>query len=172
MNDGKYEEAIQTLQTIIIHAEPVNKILTLFDKVQCLIKANQIDERLVVFYQISSLIEAHISTIKFKDSFNHIYKSLDKLIETLIEIKQTNCIFSLIHCQFNLCQNLFEGELLFELEDIGFNFQNILKKLKSQNKAEEFKKYFPLMDEILETMLMITEVDLCFIFAKVWLLLE
>ena len=161
MNDGKYEEALQTLQTIAIHAESINKILTLFDKVQCLIKVNQVDEAVVAAFKILSLIEAHILTIEFKDSFNDIYKRLDKLIEILIEIKQTNCILPLSQCQFNLSRNLSKGnELLIKLSDIGINFLNVMKKLNSQNKPEEIKEYYPLMDEISETMQMTTDVDL------------
>ena len=161
MNDGKYKEALQTLKTIAIHAESINEVLTLFDIVQCLIKVNQNDEAFAVVFQILSLIEVHISTIEFKDLFNDIYKKLDKLIETLIEIKQTNCILPLSQCQFDLSRNLLKGnELLIKLNNIGINFSKVIEKLNSQNKPEEIKKYYPLMDKISETMQMTTEVDL------------
>ena len=161
MNDGKYEEALQTLQTIAIHAESIDIVLTLFDIVQCLIKVNQNDEAFAVVFQILSLIETHILTIEFKDLFNDIYKKLEKLIETLIEIEQTNCILPLTQCQFDFSRNLSKGdELLVKLNNIGINFLNLMKKLSSQNKAEEIKEYYPLMDEISETMQMTTDVDL------------
>ena len=162
MNDGKYEEALQTLQTIIIHAKSVNTILALFDKVQCLIKVNQTVKGIAfVALRILPLIEALYSTNEFKDSLDEIYKKSDKLIETLIETKLSNCILPISQCQFDLSRNLLKGEkLLIKLKDIGYKFSKIAEKLNSQNKPKEIKEYYPLMIEILETMQMTTEVDL------------
>ena len=161
MNNGKYNEALQKFQRIISDETPVNKILILFDAIQCLIKIKQIDKAFNVAFQVLSLIKDHNSTNEFKDSFDKIYTNLDKLIETLIDEKKTDCILTLIKCQYDLSRNLSQNaNLLTKLRNIGTNVLNVSEKLKSQNKTKKIKEYFPLMDEILETMLMTIDVDL------------
>ena len=161
MKNGKYKKALKTFKTIIIREKPVNKILRSFDTIQCLIKVNEIHEAFATVFRVLSLIDDHCSTNEFKDSFDKIYTNLDKLIETLIEIKKTDSIHHLIECQYNLSRKLCERKnLLIKLRDIGTQCLNVSEKRRSQNKTKKFKEYFPLMDKILETILMTTDVGL------------
>ena len=126
-----------------------------------MIKIKQINKAFNVAFHVSSLINNHYSTNEFKDSFDKIYTNFDKLIETLIDKKKTDDILRLIKCQYDLSRHLSQKEnLLIKLRNIGTNVLNVSEKLKSQNKTENIKEYFPLMDEIMETMLMTIDVDL------------
>ena len=159
INLKRYEEAIQTLQAIFLQADPVNQILTLFDKIKCLIETNQTNDALVCGFEILSLIESNIATVVFKSSFEQIETNLESLIENFIKIKQDVCIVSMMECWFGLVQNFMKDKpLLTRIVDIGTLIVNQSEILMSQNKAVDIKEFYLLMDKMYKKMQM-TDMD-------------
>ena len=151
MTKGNYVEALQTLQTIIVNVDNVEKLLCLFDRAECQIKLKQCEIALVTANEILSLIETNSSSNEFKNSIKKIELNVENLVQSLNHIQQTDFLILLVKCWIVLVKTFFEQHVfLSKLETICLSISNITTELINQVREKEIKEYFPLMDEILE----------------------
>ena len=123
MTNDNYESACKTLETYIVNAERVEKLLSLFDKVQCLMKLNKVDDALVTAILILTVIETNFSTCEFKKSVEKIEPNMESLFQNLICIADTKFLIFWLKCWIKLVKNSFSQKILFiKLEKFPFKY--------------------------------------------------
>ena len=159
MNDD-YESALTTIETYIVNAERIEKVLSLFDRVQCLMKLNQVDHALATAIQILSFIESNSSTCEFKNSVEKIESNMENLFQNLNSIPDTKLYIFLSDSWIKLVKSFFFQKTLFlKLEKICIQISKRAELLANQAREREIEKYYSLMDEILECMELTANID-------------
>ena len=159
MNDD-YKSALSTLETYIVNAKPIEKLLSLFDKIHCLMKLNQVDRALATAIELLSFIESNFSSSELKNSVEKIESNMENLFQNFIYIQNPKFFMFLSKCWIKLVKNFFSQKSLFlKLEKISIQISKKAELLANQAQEKEIEEYYPLMDEIQECMEMTENID-------------
>ena len=159
MNDD-YKSALSTLETYIVNAKPMEKLLSLFDKIHCLMKLNQVDRALATAIELLSFIESNFSSSELKNSVEKIEFNMENLFQNFIHIQNPKLFMFLSKCWIKLVRNFFSQKALFlKLEKISIQISKKVQLLANQAQEKEIEEYYSLMDKIQECMEMTENID-------------
>ena len=160
MMHDDYKSALSTLETYIVNAKPMEKLLSLFDKIHCLMKLNQVDCALATAIELLSFIESNFSSSKLSNSVEKIEFNMENLFQNFIYIQNPKFFMFLSKCWIKLVKNFFSQKALFlKLEKISIQISKKAELLANQAQEKEIEEYYPLMDEIQECMEMTENID-------------
>lgn len=161
MSEGRYDEALQTLKTIIIQEKPINKLRPMIDKVRCQIEIDLIDEAVKTCSDYRSMIDSLIDAPEMADVVKNCDEGVINLIEMLLEVKRMDSVDILLRSRLRLAQKYFDAKpRLLKLENIAFFITKIAGELSSKNRFNDIQDYYDLLDEVYIEMQKIQDVDL------------
>ena len=161
MNDGKFDEALQTLKTIIIQETPINKMMPLIDKIRCQIEIDQIDDAVETCKEYIKTVDSQLGSEEMEGIVKKCDEGVVKVIEMLLEIKRINSAYLLLKCRLDIAKRYYEAKpRLLKLENIGYFITKIAIELSNRNRLEEIKSYYNLLDEVYVEMQKVESIDL------------
>ena len=161
MKDGKYDLALQTIQTIITHDSSVNKIPPLFDKIKCHMEIGQIDEAKNSLTDLVNMIDSKLPSDQLTVITDEFDEKIKSIIIKFVECRRIDTAVALVKCRFKLVIAFFTGESrLWKLKNIGYLMKEIAIQLSNQQKPDKIRQNYSLMDKILKEMQKINDVDM------------
>ena len=151
--DGKYNEALKLLKTIIVHDKTAKEIFPIIQKAKCEIEKRSYSDAETTCKKIATLIESEEFENKNNETKQKCLVELDSLVMKLIEIKQVDIALLIAESQFHLIKHSYSvQEKLKKLEDLGVSLMNISKNFQNEHNSWKAKQIYFLADEILSDM--------------------
>lgn len=152
MNVKDYRAVLTIYPLIMGSLGTFDQVMATLNKIKCLVCLGRAEDAFASISCALSLIKMNASTEELKSFRLEIYTGIFVTIETMIETDGTEKIIELMECLLSVVTQYFVGSQGINMvcNIIGI-LTKIITRLWWQNKTEQIRAYYVIMDQLLNT---------------------